>query len=123
MRYHTTDPKLKESAEYGIIYSCDHPAYDQCTLFTEGEVGLAIIQQYHGFGFGNQKVTWWGPVQPDISDAIYTHVDFKNYFDSRADKPINGLYPTVSVRQVMWALRMKPLAREPWETVFDKSPI
>ena len=35
----------------------------------------------------------------------------------------NGEYPTVTVRQIMWALRMKPIKRERWETVFDRSLI
>ena len=30
---------------------------------------------------------------------------------------------TVTVRQIMWALRMKPLKKERWETVFDRSLI
>ena len=122
MRYYTTPkPTSDESPRYGSIYICDHPVYDRCTLFKENGIGLAIIQQYHGTY--DKKVTWWDAVQPDISDMIYEHSGFQEYFNSKADKEIDGLYPTVTVRQIMWALRMKPLPREPWETVFDKSPI
>lgn len=32
-------------------------------------------------------------------------------------------FPTVTVRQLMWALRMKPLKKERWETSFDHVPI
>lgn len=32
-------------------------------------------------------------------------------------------YPTVTIRQIMWALKMKPLPKQPWETVFDHTPI
>lgn len=35
----------------------------------------------------------------------------------------DGLYPTVTVRQIMWALKMKPIPRERWETVFDRREI
>ncbi len=35
----------------------------------------------------------------------------------------DGVYPTVTIRQIMWALKMKPLARERWETVFDRKNI
>ena len=34
-----------------------------------------------------------------------------------------GLFPTVTVRQLMWALKMKPIAKECWETVFDRREI
>ena len=36
---------------------------------------------------------------------------------------INGLYPTVTIRQIMWQLRMKPLPRKRWETYFDRKEI
>ena len=32
-------------------------------------------------------------------------------------------YPTVTVRQIMWALKMKPIQKERWETVFDRRDI
>ena len=32
----------------------------------------------------------------------------------------NDLYPTVTIRQIMSALKMKPLKKERWETVFDR---
>ena len=35
----------------------------------------------------------------------------------------DGLYPTVTVRKLMWALRMKPLKKERWETVFDRGTV
>lgn len=31
--------------------------------------------------------------------------------------------PTVTIRQIMWALKMKPIKRERWETVFDRRDI
>ena len=64
------------------------------------------------------------PIDPWLTDKIYLHDGFKEYFDSHAKrKNQNGEYPTVTVRQIMWALRMKPLKKERWETVFDRSTI
>jgi hypothetical protein len=36
---------------------------------------------------------------------------------------MDGLYPTVTVRQIMWSLKMKPIPKEKWETVFDRREI
>lgn len=47
----------------------------------------------------------------------------KGYFDSRAGKCTDGLYPTVTIRQIMWALKMKPIQRQRWETCFDRREI
>jgi len=44
-------------------------------------------------------------------------------FNARADKSYNGLYPTITVRQLMWALKIKPLKKERWETCFDRKDI
>lgn len=35
----------------------------------------------------------------------------------------DGLYPTVTIRQIMWALKMKPIQRQRWETCFDRREI
>ena len=47
----------------------------------------------------------------------------KAYFDQKAGKCTDWLYPTVTIRQIMWALKMKPLKKERWETVFDHGDI
>ena len=119
MRYHYEKPTICISL-YGEIYICDHPVYDRCTLFRINDKGLAVIQQRF-----NQrlKTTRWGEVDPWLSNDIYLHPGFKAFFDIRAGACINGLYPTVSVRQIMWALKMKPLPRERWETCFDRREI
>jgi hypothetical protein len=51
------------------------------------------------------------------------HPKFKEFFDNRAGVATDGLYPTVTVRQIIWALKMKPLPRERWETCFDRKDI
>ena len=94
---------------YGETHSCDHPVYSKCTLFTIKNKGLAIIQQKYN---EVNKTTWWGEVDPWLTDYLDLHTDFKKYFDERSKECSNGLYPTVTIRQIMWALKMKPLPRE-----------
>lgn len=105
---------------YGLIYTCDHPVYNRCTLFQIGDKGLAVIQQRFN---RNTKQTWWTEIDPWITDDLYLHPKFKEYFDERAGLSTNGLYPTVTVRQIMWALKMKPIPRNRWETCFDRRAI
>lgn len=119
MRYHYT-PKPILSSMYGETYICDHPVYDRCTLFRIGRKGLAVIQQYYQ-PIG--KKTRWDILEKGLADAIYLQPGFKEFFDERAGECVDKLYPTVTVRQVMWALKMKPLRRRRWETVFDRRDI
>lgn len=119
MRYHYEKPRIYSSL-YGRIYICDHPVYNQCTLFEIDEKGLAVIQQRYN---SNTKSTSWGEVDPWLTDSLYLHPMFKDYFDKRSGVCVKGLYPTVTVRQIMWALKMKPLKKERWETVFDRRDI
>lgn len=119
MRYHYTKPAIFVSM-YGQIYECDHPVYTRCTLFKMGDKGLAVIQQRYS---PTTKRTWWSELDPWLTDQLYLHNRFKEYFDERAGKCTDGLYPTVTVRQIMWAFKMKPLPRERWETCFDRRNI
>ncbi|MCC8049756.1 MAG: hypothetical protein LIP10_03725 [Clostridiales bacterium] len=119
MRYHTEKPELY-STMYGETYICDHPVYNRCTLYKIGDKGLAVIQQR--FNPAN-KQTWWGAIDPWLTDQLYLHPKFKAFFDERAGECVDGLYPTVSIRQIMWALKMKPLQRQRWETLFDRRAV
>ena len=119
MRYHY-EPKMRYFNLYGATYSCNHPVYSQCTLYLIGSKGLAVIQQRYN---PETKMTWWTQIDPWLTDDLYLQVGFREYFIKIAAEAKNGLYPTVTIRQIMWALKMKPLKRKPWETVFDKSPI
>jgi hypothetical protein len=105
---------------YGTSYECKHDVYDKCTLYRVHDRGLAVIQQRCDL---DTKRTWWGEIDPWLTDDLYLHPKFADYFDSRADIPVNGLYPTVTIRQLMWALKMKPLPKERWETCFDRKVI
>lgn len=119
MRYHYDKP-TKYYSMYGKTYICEHPVYDKCTLYKIGEFGLAVIQQRFN---SDTKQTKWGEIDPWLTDNLYLHPKFKQFFDERAGKCTDGLYPTVTIRQIMWALKMKPLPRERWETVFDRRNI
>ena len=119
MRYHFSKPETAASA-YGEIFRCAHQVYDRCTLYRIGGRGLAVIQQRFD---EKTKRTYWTEIDSDITDAIYLNRRFRAYFEKRADEMRGGLYPTVTVRQIMWALRMKPLKKERWETVFDRKDI
>ena len=117
MRYHTEKPS-QVSSTYGEVYFCKHPVYSVCTLFRIGDRGLAVIQQRC-----ENKRTFWTAIDEWLNDILYLDPGFKVFFDKRGGPCVNGLYPTVTIRQIMWALRMKPLKREPWETYFDRKLI
>ena len=119
MRYHYEKPTIYLS-RYGRIYHCNHPVYSNCTLFEIDDRGLAVIQQRYDY---ETKRTWWDVVDPWLTDDLYLHPSFKQFFDERGGKCTDGLYPTVSIRQIMWALKMKPLPRRRWETAFDRRAI
>ena len=116
MRYHFEKPRIYASM-YGERYICDHPVYTVCTLYRIRDRGLAVIQQRYDAA---SKSTSWTEIDPWLTDVLYLHPDFMAFFEQRAGQCVNGLYPTVTVRQFMWALHLKPLKRERWETVFDR---
>lgn len=105
---------------YGEIYVCNHPVYSRCTLFRIKEKGLAVIQQRYR---ESDKSTYWTEIDRYLVDRLYLHPNFKKFFDERACVESDRLFPTVSIRQIMWGLKMKPLKRERWETLFDRKLI
>lgn len=119
MRYHYEKPNTYSSI-YGKTHVCNHPVYDVCTLFKIGKKGLAVIQQRYN---SDDKTTQWGKIDPWLTDLLYLHPKFKEYFDKRSGECVNNIYPTVTIRQIMWALKMKPIPRERWETCFDRKEI
>lgn len=119
MRYYSKPPVFSIQF-YGKNYICDHPVYSKCTLFKIGDRGLAVIQQRYD---KRTKHTYWTQIDGWIANAIWQEPKFQLYLEEHAKEKKNGLYPTATVRQVMWALRMKPLKRERWETVFDRKDI
>lgn len=116
MRYHTETPEASIPI-YGETYYTNSGIYSYCTVFRNEEKGFAVIQQYFN---PVDKSTKWSSIRPWIANAIYVNPRFPEYFEKVARPATDGIYPTVIVRQAMWALRMKPLKKEPWETVFDR---
>lgn len=119
MRYHYEKPNTYFSI-YGVTYECDHPVYNKSTLFKIGNKGLSVIQQRYDKA---NKNTWWTEIDPWLTDLLYLHPKFKDYFNERSGECINGIYPTVTIRQIMWALKIKPISKERWETCFDRKDI
>lgn len=91
MRYHYEKPKIYLSM-YGKRYLCDHPVYHSCTLFEIDDRGLAVIQQRFE---AETKSTFWTEIDDWLTDPLYLHPGFRAFFDSRAAKGTDGLYPTV----------------------------
>ena len=111
MKYYYEKPETWTNT--GQTYICDHPLYNRCTLFTKGKKGLAVIQEHFN---EKTKARWWGTIEPWLASDIYNNGNFNGYFQENAKTANeNGLYPTVTVRKIMWALRMKPLRKEYWE--------
>ena len=81
---------------------------------------MAVIQQRYD---KETKTTWWTEIDPYLVDALYLNQNFEEYFNRYSGIVNGGLYPTVTIRQIMWALKMKPIKRERWETTFDHRDI
>ena len=91
-----------------------------CTLYEANGFKLGIVQQKRdnltGFSFH------WGPIRSKkLAADIFVNNNFPKIFSEWAKKPDeNGEFPITTVRKLMWALRMKPLPKERWETTFDR---
>lgn len=116
MRYFYEKPAIY-STMYGSTHNCNHPVYDKCTLFKINDKGLAVVQQRYN---PDNKTTYWTEIDPWLIDDLYLHERFEEFFNERAGECDSGFYPTVTIRQIMWGLKMKPLPRERWETCFDR---
>lgn len=112
MRYYY-EPSGRTKPIYGKLYKCNHSHYNECTLYLNNGVGLAIVQEY----FDETTKHWYyGPIDPEIANDIYLNIGFPTYFKEYAQKGTDGIYPTKTLRSVMWSLRMKPLPKKWWET-------
>ena len=61
--------------------------------------------------------------KPSVYLSMYLHPGFKDYFDKRSGSCTDELYPTVTVQQMMRALKINPIRKERWETTFDRRDI
>ena len=101
---------------FGEIYTCNNPVYTRCTLFRNGNLGVAIIQQRFN---AKTKHTWWDFIDPWLANDIYTSPGFPKLFKQFAGLPDdNGSYPTLCIRPAMRKLGMPPLEKDIWETRF-----
>ena len=110
MRYHYEKPEYYLSL-YGLIHTCDR------TVYNIGDKGLAVIQQRYD---EETKSTFWTEIDPWLTDSLYLNENFKAFFDNHVGEGKDGLYHTVTIRQLMWGLKMKSLKKERWETCFDR---
>lgn len=119
MRYHYK-PGVFRSGLKGETYICQNSIYRSCTLYREGEKGLGIIQQRYD---PKSHSTWWTSIDSWLVDELYMNASFKDLFARYAAKPTDRRYPVLTIRQAMWRLKLKPLPKQEWETVFDRAPI
>lgn len=105
--------KYKKQKNSKYTAHVDHPLYSSCSLYEKDGKGLAIVQQRFN---PSMKVFFWGYVDPGLIDDIFSHEKFDKYFAEKGGECKDGLYPTVTVRQAMWALKMKPLEKTYWES-------
>ena len=112
MRAFYDKPKVPISL-YGVRYFCDHPLYNECTLYLIGKKGLAVIQQRFDPA---TKSSWWSYVDPWLANDLYLSGGFIDAFKELSGESKDGLYPTITLRKLMWKLRMKPLKKEYWES-------
>ena len=106
-----------------MLYACNHPIYNKCTLFImEGfeNYGLAVIQQRFN---DTEKISWWGPIDPYLTDDINKTSGFMDFFIRHAGVAENGIYPTIELRKLMYALGMKPLYKDYWEMKLDSQKL
>ena len=103
--------------KYSKTVKCNHPLFSAYTVFTKGTIGLGVIQQRFNQNF---RYSWWGPIDIGLANDIFESEYFSGAFNRYAKEPDeNGLYPTIEVRKLMYALKMKPLKKEAWETTLS----
>ena len=111
MRYFYEKPTVYCS-HYATVEVSDSPYYRTHTLYLIEGRGVKVIQQHFD---PKSKTFWWGAIDPWLVDDIFLNDNFIKWFRSYSDvEP----YPMITVRKLMWALRMKPLPKEEWEVIF-----
>ena len=60
-------------------------------------------------------MTYWGALDPGLANDIYISERFQEVFEKYSGREKDEIFPTITVRKLMWQLRMKPLPKEFWE--------
>lgn len=63
-----------------------------------------------------RKTFYYDKLPPYLANDIFEAKGFEEYFKAHSAAERDGLYPTVTARSIMWALRMRPLKKEWWES-------
>ena len=101
---------------YLNLNSSKHPAYNSYTLFYYNKKGLSVIRQYYN---SRLKITWWGALDEELAEKIAKNEAFYGYFERLAGcSDEKGIYPTVTLRQVMRGIGVKASKKQAWETRF-----
>lgn len=111
MRYFYDKPD-KGTPLFGKRVELNHPGYRTGTQFVVDGLGMIFVQQRI-----QCKYCYWDALDYWLANDIYMHPKFKDYVREYGTEEN---YPIVPVRKVMWALRMKPLPKEPWEEFFGR---
>ena len=114
MRYFYEKPK--DATEHSLYFkhTNGNPLYSSCRLYMiSDEEGLAIVQKRFN---PKLKVFFYNAPDAWIMDEILKNPGFTDYVFEHAGESTDNIFPTVTVRQVMYALKMKPLRKEQWES-------
>lgn len=111
MKYYSKKPDICVRL-FGEVVDPKHPIYKRGTLYFEHNRGLIVTQKHFN---SDTKECFWSNVDDWIANDIYTCARFPEFFQMHATE---SEYPIFELRKIMWALRMKPLKKETWETYF-----
>ena len=114
MKGHYTLKSKDHRPKYSKTVKCNHPLFSAYTVYSKGDLGIGVIQQKFN---EKLKCSWWGPVDVALANDIFESENFSEWFNRNAKLPNeDGMYIVMEVRKLMYALGMKPLKKEFWET-------
>ena len=117
MRYHQEKDNIPTIALYGVKTKLNHEYIKEATLYSQHGLGFYVVQKKFD---PKTKSVYFGAIEdPDIQNKIYLSENFEAYFFAKAYP--NPAMHIVELRKLMWALRMKPLKKEPWENAFNRN--
>lgn len=106
--HHCIEPRIGVIIQYTRNAHCSK-YIKMAWLLYSSDITLEIKQ--HAWGRG---------IDPWLVNELYLHKNFEAFFNERSGGCVKELYPTVTIRQIMFGFKMKPLPRERCETCFDR---